>query len=211
MTKHYVQYGCGLSAPNEWINFDASPTLKIQKIPFIGKLLKSQLNVIFPKNVLYGDIIKGLPIKDNLCDGLYCSHILEHLSLQDFKIALKNSFRYLKKGGIFRCVIPDLEYLAKNYIKSLDSGNNLASICFLSDTLLGTEKRLRGLKGLLSSFFGNSKHLWMWDRKSLTEELKNAGFTNIRICKFNDSHDNYFKIVEQEDRFINSVSIECIK
>ena len=38
MKKKYVQYGCGLSAPNEWINFDVSPTLRIQKIPIIGSL-----------------------------------------------------------------------------------------------------------------------------------------------------------------------------
>ena len=56
--KLYVQYGCGLSAPNEWKNFDVSPTLRFQKIPFIGKLLKNRLNVNFPNNVVYGDIIK---------------------------------------------------------------------------------------------------------------------------------------------------------
>src|SRR5262245_22988509 len=29
----YVQYGCGLSAPDDWLNFDASPTLWLQLIP----------------------------------------------------------------------------------------------------------------------------------------------------------------------------------
>ena len=45
MTKIYVQYGCGLSAPKEWINFDVSPTLRIQKTPILGSILKSKLNV----------------------------------------------------------------------------------------------------------------------------------------------------------------------
>lgn len=66
--KLYVQYGRGLSAPIEWKNFDVSPTLRIQKAPLIGGLLKGRLNVVFPSNVLYGDIIKGLPIQDNSCD-----------------------------------------------------------------------------------------------------------------------------------------------
>jgi hypothetical protein len=70
---NYVQYGCGLSAPAEWINFDVSPTLRIQKIPILGGLLKGRLNTRFPDNVRYGDIIKGLPVADNSCDGLYCS------------------------------------------------------------------------------------------------------------------------------------------
>ena len=42
MKKIYVQYGCGLAAPKEWMNFDGSPTLRVQQIPIIGALLKKQ-------------------------------------------------------------------------------------------------------------------------------------------------------------------------
>lgn len=210
--KLYVQYGCGHSAPKDWINFDSSPTLRIQKIPVIGQILKSQLNTVFPSDVRYGDIIKGLPILENSCEGVYCSHTLEHLSLQDFRTALKNTYKILKVGGIFRCLVPDLELSAREYIKSLENGNRLASIEFIgAHTLLGIEKRPRGLKGLLSSFFGNSNHLWMWDNKSLSEELKNAGYCDIRICKFNDCEDAMFKHVEDSSRFEYAVSIECRK
>ncbi len=210
-TKNYVQYGCGLSAPKEWTNFDVSPTLRIQKTPIIGSILKSRLNTTFPSNVLYGDIIKGLPIDENSCDGLYCSHTLEHLSLQDFRQALKNSFKIVKKGGIFRCVVPDLEFSARLYINELDKGNNVASLDFINETLLGIKVRPRGLKGFINSFFGNSHHLWMWDSKSLSEELKNAGFSNIRRCLFNDCEDQMFKYVEDMSRFEHAVAIECRK
>ncbi len=87
MNNIYVQYGCGKTAPEGWINFDSSPTLRIQKIPVIGKLLKNELNTVFPNNVRYGDIIKGLPINKNSCDLVYSSHTLEHLSL---KIIVQN-------------------------------------------------------------------------------------------------------------------------
>lgn len=211
MKKNYVHYGCGLSAPEEWTNFDVSPTLIIQKTPLLGTILKNKLNTTFPPNVLHGDITKGLPIKDNSCDGLYCSHTLEHLSLNDFRQALLNSYKVLKKGGIFRCVVPDLEYTARSYIKDLDNGDNLASLNFLNTTKLGIKERPRGLKGFLISFFGNSNHLWMWDNKSLSEELKNVGFTEIRVCEFNDCEDDMFKHVENIIRFQDSVAIECRK
>ena len=151
MKKQYVQYGCGLSAPTNWLNFDASPTLIIQKIPFIGKILKNRLNVIFPMNVLFGNIIKGLPVKENSCDGLYCSHTLEHLSLEDFRIALKNSFKILKKGGIFRCIVPDLQYNANKYLKDLENNDDLASINFMNNTYLGIKKRPKNLKDLMGA------------------------------------------------------------
>jgi len=211
MEKTYVQYGCGLSAPKEWVNFDVSPTLRIQKTPIIGTLLKSTLNTTFPSNVLYGDITKGLPIKENSCNGLYCSHTLEHLALNDFRKALANSYLVLKKGGIFRCVVPDLEYIVRQYITELDNGEKTASISFIKGTLMGIEERPKGIKGLLNSFLGNSHHLWMWDKYALSEELQKAGFKEIRSCKFNDSEDVMFKHVEDSNRFENAVAIECKK
>lgn len=209
--KNYVQYGCGLSAPEEWKNFDVSPTLRIQKTPIIGQMIKNRLNVVFPDNVLYGDIIKGLPIKDNSCDGVYCSHTLEHLSLNDFRTALKNTYRILKSGGIFRCVVPDLEWAAKKYIQDLDNGDKSASIQFIHNTLLGIKERPRNFKGFMSSLWGNSHHLWMWDHESLSVELKKIGFKEIRRCTFNDCEDDMFNLVEDRERFMNAVALECKK
>ena len=206
----YIQYGCGLSAPINWINFDSSPTLRLQKIPLIGVVAKRK--VCFPDNVKYGDIVKGLPnIPDNSCDGVYCSHVLEHLSLQDMRIALKNTLRILKKGGIFRCVLPDLEDAIKNYSLDKLSNPEIASMNFMSTTLLGLSERPKGLKGLLVSFYGNSHHLWMWDHDSLKAELIAAGFSSVRKCTFNDSADKYFVTVESEGRFNNAIALEAIK
>lgn len=96
--SRYVQYGCGWSAPSDWQNFDASPTLRFERLPLIGQLYtKNQTR--FPENVEYGDIVKGLPINLESCKGVYCSHVLEHLSLDGFRIALRNTFQILQRGG----------------------------------------------------------------------------------------------------------------
>jgi predicted SAM-dependent methyltransferase len=210
--KNYVNYGCGLTAPEQWTNFDASPSRTLQKLPIIGNIVKKTLYAPFPPNVKYGDIVKGLPVNDLSCDGVFSSHTLEHLSLEDFKIALVNTYRILKPNGIFRLVVPDLEIAAREYINSLDKGDASASFQFLGDaTHLGVYKRSRGITGLLRSIFGNSHHLWMWDKQSLTQELLKAGFKNVRICSFNDCDDKMFNYVEEIYRFENSVSIECKK
>lgn len=210
MDKLYVHYGCGLCAPKEWKNFDAAFPLKIQKTPILGYLLRNQYTA-YPSNVICGDIIKGLPVKDNSCDGLYCSHTLEHLALNDFRKALKNSYKILKKGGIFRCVVPDLESTAKLYVQQVNAGDKTASIKFLTDTLLGVKDRPKGFKGLLVLLFGFNQHLWMWDKYSLMEELNNAGFIDIRVCEPNDSDDEMFSMVEDSERFEEGIAIECRK
>jgi hypothetical protein len=206
----YVQYGCGLSAPIEWNNFDASPTLLLQKMPIVGSIFKNKVN--FPANVKYGNILKTLPgIKENTCHGIYCSHVLEHLSYNDFRLALKNTYLNLKPGGIFRCVLPDLEFSIKEYVNNLNIIPESASTIFLNNTMLGSKARPKGLINFLIAAFGNSHHLWMHDQYSLKYELAKAGFVEIRKCNYNDSRDAMFKLVEEESRFINAVSFECFK
>lgn len=211
MHKQYVQYGCGEIAPEGWINFDASPTLRIQRTPVIGKLLRKRLNTLFAANVQYGDIIKGLPVADDSCDALFCSHTLEHLSLNDFRRAIKNSYKILKEGGLFRIVMPDLESYARNYLTELDKGNAGASFIFFDNSRLGVIERKRGIKGTISSAFGNSSHLWLWDEPSLRKELLDAGFKDIRRCAFDDSAEPAFKQVEIVWRFADAVAVECTK
>lgn len=211
MNKLYVQYGCGLSAPGQWINYDVSPTLRIQKLPLIGRLLKNSLNTNFPKNVKYGDILKGLSLELNSCDGIYCSHTLEHLSYYDCKTAIKNTFDLLKPGGIFRCVVPDLETSARKYVTALNEGDSNAGNQFIQETLLGIERRKKGIKNLMIQYYGNAHHLWMWDKYTLKKELELVGFSSVRQCKYNDSDDEYFKFVEDVGRFSDAVAFEAIK
>ncbi len=153
-SKHYVQYGCGLSAPTTWVNFDVSPTLRLQKVPILSQLSRRVTQVQFPANVRYGDIVKGLPgIPHGTCEGVYCSHVLEHLSLADCELALAHTFEMLKPGGTFRCVLPDLEIIANEYLLGLRSNPEVASIRFMEDTLLGQKSRPRGC-------YLVSRHCW---------------------------------------------------
>ena len=209
--KKYLQYGCGFSNPTGWENYDSSPTLRIQRTPILGKIMKSSLNVLFPNNIKYGDIVNGLNVSKNTYDGIYCSHVLEHLSYYDLKKTLKNTYEYLKPGGIFRMVLPDLEVLCREYVNEVNKKNPISSLRFMNDSLLGVTERKRGLKQTLINMLGNSKHLWMWDYYSLSEELREVGFLDIRRCEFNDSNDKMFLRVEEKDRFINCLSIEVIK
>lgn len=202
----YVQYGCGFSPGEGWENFDNSPTLRIERLPFIGNTISALFSGNsrrFPNNVRYGDIRRGLPIADGAAKGCYASHVLEHLSLQDLKIALFNTFRILEQGGIFRLIVPDLHERARRYIAEYEANSPDAASFFLRSTLLGHEKRPRTFVEHLRFLAGNSMHLWMWDDHALSAELQRAGFENIRRCQFGDSPDPMFAKVEDETRFVD--------
>ena len=207
--KRYLQYGCGFTAPDGWVNYDASPTLRFERLPILGKLY-TRNKQRFPGNVKFGDIVKGLPEKPGSCDGIYCSHILEHLAYEDFLSALKNTWLILKPGGTFRGVVPDLKAAVMNYIEGYDKLDAPANT-LMQNTMLGIETRPKSLSSNLKNMYGNSKHLWMWDYKSLEFELNKAGFVNIRPCNFGDAADPIFKLVEEEGRFFEAAAFECTK
>lgn len=201
----FVQYGCGLSAPASWDNYDASPTLRLQKLPLVGSLVGGPP---FPKSVRYGDIRNGLSLPTNSVEAVYCSHTLEHLSLEDFRTALRETHRILRQGGVFRFVLPDLRRIATKYVQSTSPQ---ACIAFMEESLLGRKQRPKGFQGLLRSWLGNSEHLWMWDFESMQPELTQAGFVNVRRATFSDSSIAQFKDVEDPDRWNGELGVECQK
>lgn len=202
----YIHFGCGFCAPKSWRNFDASLTARFERIPIIGKLYTKNKSR-FPENVEYGNIVKGLPIQRSTATLVYCSHILEHLSREDFRKALKNVYSLLKEEGIFRFVLPDLEYLAREYINDFQPD---AALKFMKNTRLGQEKRL-GLKGIIFAWLGNNQHLWMWDYRSIAQELKSAGFRDIRRAQLGDFSNELFNEVEGKGQWEKCIGVECRK
>lgn len=208
MDASLIHYGCGLSAPPTWRNFDSSPTLRLQRLPLVGAHLRVPGHPTFPPNVEYGDIVRGLPVAPGSARAVYCSHVLEHLALDEFRAALANTLAYLRPGGIFRLVVPDLEVAARAYVESTDPG---AAIAFLRWTLLGHTTRPRGAADMARSLFGAEHHLWMWDHKGMHAELVRAGFREVRRAEYGDSGEPAFGDVEDPQRFEGSVAMHCIR
>jgi SAM-dependent methyltransferase len=197
-----VQYGCGPGpVPTGWINFDASPTLKISTTPVVGRFL-TRRRVTFDRNTRFGDIVKGLPLASESCDAVYSSHVLEHLPRADVRVALDNTFRILRPGGVFRLVLPDLRYLSKEYLEG-----RLSSDQFVTELHMGIPDG--GRRKRLLDAMGNSRHLWMWDETSLAELLSAVGFINVRRATFGDRDDDLFADVEAQDRWTNCLGLQA--
>jgi predicted SAM-dependent methyltransferase len=205
----YMQYGCGLSAPVEWKNFDSSQTLRWERTPILGRWTKNAKR--FPPHVKLGDIVSGLPLPDGSCKGIYASHVLEHLARNDCYRALENTFKLLAPGGIFRLIVPDLAYIGREYIRMLDKGDPEAGHYLVSATILGEETRARGLFSIAYHTLNTSRHLWMWDEFSLRKALQDRGFDRVRRCAFDDCGDPMFRLVEDRLRFEHAVAMEAWK
>ena len=206
-----IHYGCGLSTGKSWLNFDASPTLKVQRLPLIGSVLSKLAGgaTPFPADVRYGNIIDGPLVPEGTATAVFASHVLEHLSLRDARAALANTFRMLAPGGVFRMIVPDLRSRAQLYLRQVESGDPEASSNFMRYTMLGQEQRPRGLIKSIRHTFGASSHLWMWDLVSMRAELDRCGFVSVRECKFGDADDPAFAEVEDRARYIDATLNEA--
>ena len=91
--------GCGYITHPEWINLDIAPT---------NPIVKSF------------DFRRGLPAPSGSVDACYSSHALEHARLEEARFLIQDCFRALKSGGIIRIVVPDLEVIAREYLKYLE-------------------------------------------------------------------------------------------
>jgi len=205
----YIQFGCGLCAPTGWLNFEAGPAFWIEKyLPFLKPVLIRRGFPEYPTNIRYGDVIKGLPVLPESAVGVYCSHVLEHLALNECRKTMLNVYSYLLPGGTFRFVLPDLEWLAKRYVYSSEIE---AASRFMRESALGIDQQRGGASGILKRLFGRSSHLWMWDYKNMAYELEAVGFTAIRRAQCRDNPDPRFQEIEDFGRWENCLGVECRK
>jgi hypothetical protein len=76
---------------------------------------------------------------------------------------------------------------------------------------LGVRRRARSPWGWLRQWLGKSAHLWLWDEKSMTKQLAEHGFRDIRRARFGDAEDRRFDEVEDRERFAGCLAMQCRK
>ena len=94
-----LNIGCGCRYNSSWVNIDINPV---------------------DKDVIGYDINKRIPFTDNSFDVVYHSHLLEHIPKKRAVGFIKDCVRILRPRGIMRIVVPDLEQIARMYLKSLE-------------------------------------------------------------------------------------------
>lgn len=167
-----------------------------------GRMLKRLVGGGYdqPREVRYGDVTRGPLVAEGSAAAVYASHVLEHLTLEAAKDAIANTFRMLSPCGVFRLIVPDLEWRARLYLEDLALGDADAASNLLRTSLLGQEKRRGPIRQLRRALSG-SGHRWMWDFVSMSAVLEAAGFVDIRRARFGDGPDPAFAEVEREERF----------
>lgn len=196
-----LNLGCGVTAPEGWINVDSSPNVLLSKIPGnrviknilfkSGFMSKEGLEANYTKNIIFCDLAKSFPqIKEGSCKVIYSSHFIEHISHNEAISLIKKCFMTLSSGGIFRAAVPDLYEEAKRYITRIESALTKDSLDWKASE-----------EFICSLFSNNSRHShkWMYDFFSLSKILSDCGFIDIEKKGFRQSKIEDIKLVENRE------------
>jgi len=94
--QELLNVGCGRTWHPDWTNIDL---------------------ICMDQSVQVADICEGLPFAGQTFDAVYHSHLLEHLDVEQGQNLVAECFRVLRPEGILRIVVPDLEQIARLYLK----------------------------------------------------------------------------------------------
>jgi len=104
--------------------------------------------------------------KPTSIDSILSEHVLEHLSEEKAQIAVKECYRYLRPGGLFRVAVPDGYRRDPTYIQATAPPNDGHLMLYNVDSLAGLLEGV-GFKITPLEYFDVREqfHAFPWDEK----------------------------------------------
>lgn len=128
----------------------------------------------------------SLPYKDGEVDVIYSSHLLEHMSLKEVFLVLREWYRTLKPEGKIIINVPDLEWAAQALLGMMPRKH--PTLEYKKSELFNTPERI------MEVLYGNQDHEGEFHKSgftavSLEKLLENVGFRVEHIIREFEAHE----------------------
>lgn len=173
---HYLQVGGGHHAKTgkEWLN---------------GDIIAGEIHLNATKN---------LPFPAESIDVVFTEQFIEHLNQKQAIQFLSEAYRVLKPGGIIRQSTPDLEKLIALYLDQNETVNFEDAV---ERHIRSHHKNTPYAKATGCQFINDMFNLWghqfIYDKSTLQNITKNAGFVKIEWFSFGESEHDDLKNLER--------------
>jgi SAM-dependent methyltransferase len=180
-------------------------------------VVKGLTNVDFfgTPGIDYGaDLRFPLKISDEVIDGIFSEHTLEHLSYVECRRLLAECHRILKPEGVIRIVVPDLSIFIRNYADdNKDWFATWEQLLFLgSSDSERAKRRLTSPLEAISFVTQEYGHRSSWDFVTLKAYLEHAGFRNVMQTAFRQGQCEKLLIdLDDNERKFVSLYVEAVK
>lgn len=180
-----LNLGCGRDYKRGWINIDNNPSKSIKNLD------------------INWDLSINIPFENNSVDFIFNEHFLEHLTVEEGQVFLKDCKRVLKDGGVLRISMPDLETTVKDYFNPNWKEDKKEYYKKFGLEFIKTKAEKININ------FRSWGHKWLYDKEELERRLKEAGFKNIKFCELKES--DYPELRNLETRNESTLIAEVVK
>ena len=184
-----LDIGVGSNFTSGWVHLDFF-SFPLNPIKFIKWCLSPPRR---PIQEVECDLRFPLNCKDNIVDGIYSSHTIEHLLPNHASKLVGEMFRILKPGKYVRICVPDFGTTVKKY---------------LNKTLRPDQKTACEI---IMGYTQSSGHLSTWDEEYLKLVLSEAGFVHSAVVEYGKGGTDKRLIKEEKCRKESTVVIEAVK
>ena len=174
-----LQLGCGTNLLAGWLNSDFENTAE---------------------SVILIDARCPLPFGDATFDYVFSEHMIEHIEYAEGRAMLGECFRILRPGGKLRIATPDMRFLIEMYSPQK---NDLQQryIAWATATYIA-EIGKPGDVFVINNFFRAWGHKFIYDFKSLSGAMKDAGFDRTMAWDVAESDDAELRGLESHGNSI---------
>ncbi len=157
------------------------------------------------KRVVYLDATKAFPFKNNTFDYIFSEHLIEHLTYEQGRRMLCECHRVLKPNGKIRLATPDLKTFI-NLFTNDKTDIKEQYIKWSTDKFLPELAKLKIYSAafVINIIFYKHGHQFIYDIRTLTDSLKQAGFKNIVRCAYGESNNEFLKGIDSHDQAVNN-------
>ena len=202
-----LHYGCGWNLREGWVNTDLESRVDAQgrRTP-VGRLALLDKQFFY----LQHDATRPFPFQDESFDWVYAEHLIEHLTLHDAVVWLKDVRRLLKPGGCLRLSTPDLRQYMAGYLDEQgrffeEHRNRLLK--------LGLKNIPQRRAWMVNQIFQKWGHQWIYDLDELTFALRQAGFdpAGVTECRYRQGRVPAVYALDLPIRNDESIYVEVVR
>jgi predicted SAM-dependent methyltransferase len=152
------------------------------------------------RDVVAVDATKRFPFANDVFNYVFTEHMIEHLSFDQARNVLAESFRVLKPGGRIRVSTPDLAFLI-SLTESHLTKEKAAYIEWSCKQYLNSP--LVNAAVVINNFVRNWGHQFIFDKETMAWALEEAGFQRVAFFEIHSSETSDLSCLENADRLPN--------
>ena len=172
-----LNIGCGNHPLPGWLNTDFIPT---------------------SQNIMYMGATRPFPFDDEVFEFVYSEHMIEHIPYLDGLKMLTECYRVLKPGGRIRIATPNFTFLLRLCRPKKTALEN--AYVKWSNQKFNKHAPEDNETFVINNFVRDWGHCFIYDEATLRGALNFVGFTDIALCKLNESKSHVTRDLENESR-----------